>query len=48
MENINLTNNFTYNGPSNFGFLAHSIKQLGTQNMPLLESLCIVEEAQIN
>jgi len=45
MENINLTNNFTYNGPSNFSFLVDTIKQQGTWNMPLLESLCIVEEA---
>jgi hypothetical protein len=45
MENNNLKNNLTYIS-ANFGFLIHTIKQLETRNMPLSESLCIVEESQ--
>jgi len=45
MENNNLKNNLIYIS-ANFGFLIHTIKQLETRNMPLSESLCIVEESQ--
>lgn len=45
MENNNLKNNLIYNS-ANFGFLIHTIKQLETRNMPLSESLCIVEESK--
>jgi hypothetical protein len=45
MENNNLKNNLTYIS-ANFGFLIHTIQQLETRNLPLSESLCIVEESQ--